>query len=180
MLEDKLLVFRLKRGNPDALCSIYEKYRKDLLRLAAALLNTTGEAEDIVHDVFIDFVRSADTFKLTGSLKGYLVTCVANKARNLNRANQKKRTQSLSSLMEFESGLREPSQWIIATEQFGVLNNALAKLPYEQREVIVLRLQADMKFTQIAAFQQASIKTVQSRYRYGLDKLRSLLNGEVK
>ena len=180
MLEDKLLVFRLRRGNSGALCTIYEKYRADLLRVAAALLNTTSEAEDVVHDVFINFVRNAGTFNLTGSLKGYLATCVANKARNINRANQRKRTESLNSHLEIESGLKNPSQWIIETEQFGILNNALTHLPYEQREVIALRLQTDMKFEQIAAFQQASIKTVQSRYRYGLDKLRSRLNGEVK
>jgi len=180
MLEDKLLVFRVRRGNSDALCCIYEKYRADLLRLAAALLNSTSEAEDVVHDVFVNFVRTARTFKLTGSLKSYLATCVANKARNINLADQRKRTEPLSSLTEFESGQAEPSQWIIATEQFGILNNALAQLPHEQREVIVLKLQAEMKFIQIAVFQQASIKTVQSRYRYGLNKLRSLLNGKVE
>ena len=180
MIEDKLLIFRLKRGNSDALCSIYEKYRDDLLRLAAALLNNTGDAEDVVHDVFINFVRTAKNFRLTGSLKGYLSTCVANRARNVNVSKQRRKTQSLNALADFESGLRQPHQWIIATEQFGILNNALTQLPYEQREAIVLRLQAEMKFTQKAAFQQTSIKTVQSRYRYRLDKLRTLLNGKVK
>ncbi len=97
MLEDKLLVFRLKRGNSDALCCIYEKYRAYLLRLAAALLNSTSEAEDIVHDVFINFVRTVDTFKLTGSLKSYLATCVANEARNINLAEQRKRVKTRAS-----------------------------------------------------------------------------------
>ena len=56
MLEDKLLVWKLKRGSRQALRCIYEKYRDDLLRLSAALLNETSVAEDIVHDVFIAFV----------------------------------------------------------------------------------------------------------------------------
>lgn len=180
MLEDKLLIFRLKRGNSDALSGIYEKYRDDLLRLSAALLNNTSQAEDVVHDVFINFVRSVKSFKLTGSLKSYLSTCVANRARNINLSGQRKKTKSLDVLADFESGLRQPDQWIIATEQFGILSNALAQLPCDQREAVVLRLQADMKFTQIAVFQQTTIKTAQSRYRYGLDKLRTLLNGEVK
>ncbi len=54
MLEEKLLIWKFKRGNPDAVCRIYERYRDDLLRLAAALLNENHEAEDVVHDVFIN------------------------------------------------------------------------------------------------------------------------------
>ena len=75
MLEDKLLVWKFKRGDKDSFCRIYEKYRDDLLRLALSLLNETGAAEDIVHDVFVSFIHNADNFRLTGSLKGYLSTC---------------------------------------------------------------------------------------------------------
>jgi DNA-directed RNA polymerase specialized sigma24 family protein len=53
-------------------------------------------------------------------------------------------------------------------------------LPYEQREVVGLHIHGRMTFKQIAAAQQVSIKTVQSRYRYALDKLRALLDGEVQ
>jgi len=56
----------------------------------------------------------------------------------------------------------------------------MAQLPYAQREVVVLHVQGGMKFRAIAKSQNASINTVQSRYRYGLDKLRSLLNGEIE
>ena len=65
-------------------------------------------------------------------------------------------------------------------EEMEMLNNALAQIPYEQREVLTLYMQGDMTFKQIAKIQNASINTVQGRYRYGLEKLRSLLNGEMK
>ncbi|MHC4331906.1 MAG: sigma factor-like helix-turn-helix DNA-binding protein [Planctomycetota bacterium] len=68
----------------------------------------------------------------------------------------------------------------ICSEELIKLSYALAELPYEQREVIVLRLHGDLRFRQIAKMQRVSTKTVQSRYRYGLDKLRSTLNGEVR
>ena len=51
---------------------------------------------------------------------------------------------------------------------------------YEQKEVVVLHIQAKMRFREIAKLQSTSIKTVQSRYRYGITKLRSMLDGEVK
>ena len=77
--------------------------------------------------------------------------------------------------------LGEAIDKIIAETGVGVSigPRALEQLPYEQREVVTLRMEADMTFRQIAALQQASINTVQGRYRYGLAKLRSLLNGEV-
>jgi len=61
-----------------------------------------------------------------------------------------------------------------------MLSQALAQIPFEQREVLSLYMQSGMTFKQIAKIQNASINTVQGRYRYGLDKLRSLLNGEMK
>jgi RNA polymerase sigma-70 factor (ECF subfamily) len=70
-------------------------------------------------------------------------------------------------------------QRLVQNEELARLSNALAQLPYDQREVITLRLHGGMKFRQIARQQAVSIKTAQSRYRYGLDKLRSLMQTEV-
>ena len=64
-------------------------------------------------------------------------------------------------------------------EAFEQFRNVMIQLPYEQREVITLRIQGDMKFSTIAGLQETSVKTVISRYRYGISKLRTLLNGEV-
>jgi RNA polymerase sigma-70 factor (ECF subfamily) len=180
VLEDKLLVWKFNRGSRDALCRIYEKYRDDVLRLGTALLNDTSVAEDIVHDVFTCFVRSAGQFQLTGSLKGYLATCVANRARNINRARQRQQTTGLDDAGVIASDWKRPDQWIICSEEFGQLSNALAQLPYEQREAVILHVQSGMKLREIAKVQDVSIKTVQSRCRYALEKLRSLLDSEVE
>ena len=180
MLEDKLLVWKLKRGNRDALRAIYEKYRDDLLRIAAGLLRETSLAEDVVHDVFIAFVNASSNFTLTGSLRGYLTTCVANKARNINRTTFRQRTDNLDEMQPAASEMRRPEEWLICDEQFQQIRNAMAQIPYEQREAVVLHIQGAMKFKEIAELQGIPIKTVMSRYRYGLDKLRSILNSEVK
>ncbi|MCX5634449.1 MAG: sigma-70 family RNA polymerase sigma factor [Planctomycetota bacterium] len=179
MLQDKLLIWKLRRGSTSALCLIYEKYRDDLLRVAAGLLKERSEAEDVVHDVFIAFVDVSGSFTLTGSIRGYLTTCVANKARNMNRTKFRQRTVSLDEAEPTVSNLKRPDQWIICDEEFQQLCNAMAQLPYEQREAVVLHLQGAMKFKEIAEIQETSVKTALSRYRYGLDKLRSILDGEV-
>ncbi|MHC4540541.1 MAG: RNA polymerase sigma factor [Planctomycetota bacterium] len=58
MVEEKLLIWRFRRGSREALQHIYEKYRNDLLKLAVVLLNDADTAEDVVHDVFINFAQS--------------------------------------------------------------------------------------------------------------------------
>lgn len=179
MLEDRILVLRLRRGSAEALCRIYEKYRDDLLRLAVSLSNDTTVAEDIVHDVFASFVQQARQFRLTGSLKGYLATCVANRARNVSRARATHQAAPLDEAAGVISDSWRPDQWVVCSEELRQIASALALLPYEQREAITLHLQGGMKFREIAQFQQVPLKTALSRYRCGLRKLRSSLNGEV-
>jgi len=180
MLEDKLLIFKFNRGNRDCLRIIYEKYKDDLVTLAAALLTNVGAAEDVVHDVFVSFIESAETFRLTGSLKGYLAACVANRARNKNKAERKRTGSSLDDTDRAASDSSGPESSAIFGEKLRRLSSALGQLPYEQREVLILRTYGGMKFRTIAKQQNVSVSTVQGRYRYALDKLRSMLNGEVE
>ena len=180
MLEDKLLVWRFNRGSRKALCRIYENYKDGLLSLAATILNDESSAEDVVHDVFVSFTNSAGTFRLSGSLRGYLATCVANRARNIIRTRRRQRTLGLDEAESIKSNSNGPDKSLIFNEQAQRLNDCLGQLPYEQQEVIILHLQYDIRFGEIARSQNISINTVQSRYRYGLDKLRSMLNGEME
>ncbi len=180
MLEDKVLIWKFKCGSGDALQRIYERYKKDLLRLATILLNDVSDAEDMVHDVFVAFAQSAETLKLSGNLKRYLLTCVANRARNKNRANQHRKTVGLDEAEPVVSDAMRPDQWLICSEELSKWSDTMARLPYEQREVVILHLRAGMKFGEIARLQDISINTVKGRYRYGLNKLRSILNGEVE
>jgi len=180
MLEDKLLIWKFNRGNPDVLRGIYEKYKDDLVTLAAALLIDVSSAEDVVHDVFVSFIKSARKFRLTGSLKGYLATCVANNARNKNKARQTRQSIALDGANPAGADSNSPEFSAIFGEELRQLSRALGQLPYEQREVLILHTYSGMKFKAIAGQQSVSINTVQGRYRYALDKLRSILNGEVK
>ena len=178
-MEDKLLVLRCKRGSREALTRIYGKYKADLLKLAMALLNDRSAAEDIVHDVFVSFVERLDGFRLTGSLKGFLLTCVANHARNTNKAQGRRARGQDSPAARQVRQDRDPGELLECNEQLQRLSGALAELPFEQREIVLLHLQGAMTFGSIARARAISINTAKSRYRYGLEKLRSLLNSEA-
>lgn len=113
-----------------------------------------------------------------GSLSGYLATSVVNRARDYQR--RRRRHARLGPELHTGAEPADPGQAVILSEQARLLQEAVAQLPDEQREVVLLRLKADMKFRDIARLQQTSINTVLSRYRYGLERLRSLLDGEVE
>ena len=179
MIEDKILLWKMKHGSSDALSRIYEKYKSDLFSLANSLLQDLNAAEDVVHDVFVTFAKSADQFQLTGSLKGYLLTCVANLSRDRVRARRRSPIGMNKTYLAIPD-YKMPSQALISAEESCRLREAIAKVPYEQREVVILHLQGRRTFRQIAELQGIPIGTIQSRYRYGLEKLRSLLDGEVE
>jgi RNA polymerase sigma-70 factor (ECF subfamily) len=179
MLEDRKLVARVKRGDKVALRMIYEKYERDLFTLAAHLLADPAGAEDVLQDVIVAFVQSVHGLSLRGSLKAYLATAVANRARDHYRRESRRRISSLDAAEHLGASDDGPVRTVIRAEQMQEVEVALAALPYEQREVVMLRVHADMKFREIAEHQNVSVKTALSRYQYGLDKLRAMLDGEV-
>jgi len=179
MIEDRLLIWKCKQGNRAAFRRIYEKYEGDLRTMAANLLDDKTAAEDVVHDVFISLLRVADRFELRSSLAGYLKTSVANRARDYRR---KKRPQTVAAndAEQVTSNCSGPVHLVIQSELSQQLDSAMSRLPYEQREAIILYLHGRMKFKTIAELQKVSIKTAHTRYRAGLDGLKSMLNSELE
>ncbi|MFC1763983.1 RNA polymerase sigma factor [Planctomycetota bacterium] len=179
MFEDELLKLRFKRGSTDVLADIYDKYANYLLTLTMALLNDPALAEDVLHDVFVSFAKSVAHFRQRGSLKAYLAKSVLNRSRDHLR-KRRMMPEALDDLQLLDATVPAPDSRIIFAEQSVRLSVALAQLPAEQHEAVVLKVKAGLKFRQIAALQGVSINAVQARYRYGIDKLRSLLNDEVE
>jgi len=145
--------------------------------LAMALLNDKAAAEDIVHDVFVAFAEGVRSFRLTGSLRAYLMTCVANRARNHNKSKrpQDVKHTAQSSERHVTPG---PVELLVCNEQLRRLAEALDQLPYAQREILMLHMYGGLSLRAIARTNGHSANTVMSRYRYGINKLRGLLNGE--
>ena len=178
MLSEKILVWKVQRGCTESLRRIYETHKDDLLTLANALLNDRNAAEDVVHDVFVSFAASAGKVRLRKSLGGYLAMSVRNLVRDRFRS-QKRHNEKLCEIEVPKADFNTPEQAAAEKESELLLRKAIAQLPYEQREVVVLHIRGGLTFKAIAAMQDVSINTVQGRYRYGLDKLRTMLNGQV-
>jgi len=180
MVEDRLLIWQARRGSEWAFDRIYRKYLDIMLTVAMSLLGNASSAEDVVQDVFVGFAESLPGFELRGSLKAFLATCVANRSRNLMRqmSRQAKTVAKLEN--PGSTGTGGPLDLVLKQESLSRLQDALSTLPPEQREILVLKTQGRLSFRALARELNMSLGTVQSRYRYGLDRLRTLMNGEVK
>jgi RNA polymerase sigma-70 factor (ECF subfamily) len=81
--------------------------------------------------------------------------------------------------MPLESDFDPPDGRILSDERSRLVARALARLPDEQREVIALHLNGQLKLREIARLQNVPLTTVRGRYRHGIDRLRSILNGRL-
>jgi len=178
MIEDELLKLRFKAGRIDALQRIYEKYHDYLLTLAMAMSNDAAAAEDAMHDVFVALAQSGGKFRLHGSLRAYLATCVVNRVRDQVRA-ARRRGRILNEETPLEPDFEPSDGRILSDEQSRLVARALARLPEEQRETIALHLNGQLKLREIARLQNVPLSTVRGRYRHGIDRLRSILNGRL-
>jgi RNA polymerase sigma-70 factor, ECF subfamily len=183
MFDDRLLVRRLQQGDRDALRIVYEQYKHDLLTIAACITTNRTEAEDCLHDVFVSLAINRTHVRNDGNLKGYLITSIANRARDRLRA---KKRRPMTGELDNRQGLpcaakeTDPTATLVAEETDQQLYRAIAELPEEQRTVITLRLHGDLTFEEIGPMEGVSGNTIRSRYRYGLEMLRSLLGAGVE
>ena len=175
-MSERRLIQRLRRGDTDALREIYVAHKDQLLTLAFSLVHDMNTAEDILHDVFVSFAGAASDLKLRTSLRRYLTTSVLNRVRDRfrRRKTQVERTEANASSAPTSAA---PEEAAVLAEETQRLTAALVQLPVEQREVVTLRLNAGLRFQEIARWQETSVPTVQARYRYGIEKLRALLPG---
>jgi RNA polymerase sigma-70 factor (ECF subfamily) len=173
-LKDRRLVYRLSRADFEALRQIYNRYKNDMLTVAMALLADPDAAEDCVHDVFVHFAGAPADMRANRNLRGYLMRCVANRTKNLIK-RQKLQPDRQTEEQDYACEQDCPECRLIISEESMRIFEAMAKLPTEQREVVSLHIHGRMKFREIAEQLNVSINTVQSRYRYGIEKLKTLL-----
>jgi RNA polymerase sigma-70 factor (ECF subfamily) len=178
MNDDKVLIRRMRNGDTDALAEVFLKHKDRLLTHASCLLGDNATAEDCLQDVFLKLVRDVVALRVRRNLGSYLTSCVLNRARDALRKDGRELRVATDRVDEMGSTGADASALLEGLEEAERVHRALVLLPLEQREVVVLHLQAGETFRHIGALQSVSINTVQSRYRYGIQRLRELLTEE--
>jgi RNA polymerase sigma-70 factor (ECF subfamily) len=168
--EERALARRLADGDEAAFAALFDRFGGRLYGCAFALLGNRQEAEDAVQDVFASLVRSRRSLAGVENLPAYLFAALRRTAgRALAARNGRPRAWDVAAHGEpatQPSGLRDE------------LREALAALPREQREVVTLKIDGGLTFTEIAAVLEIGANTAASRYRYALEKLRAALSPE--
>jgi RNA polymerase sigma-70 factor (ECF subfamily) len=144
---------------------LYDAKAASLVLYGRALGLSHGAAEDVLQDTFLALLQLAEP---PAQPEHYLVRCFRNRALNHRRSLWRRARRELESWRWFEAAEGETARERQAMR-------CLARLPAEQREVIVLRLWHELTFASIGQLLGLSPNTVAGRYRYGLQKLRACL-----
>jgi len=157
---------------------LYDRYGEKLYHYLTVKLASAEDAEDILQEVFLRLARYSIRWKLIKNEEPYVFRVARNEAnRFLKRKHQNQinpeNAPALARVIHDSLVIDCPDR-----SDKESLSLALARLPEEQREVIVLKFFEELTLKEIAAVCGLSLNTVASRYRYGLSKLKSLLEAK--
>ena len=144
---------------------LYDQHGPALVAYARGFLPDAAAAEDVVHQVFLRLLSAELT--MPDAPVAYVYRAVRNAALNARRNGLRLvELDPQSSIFRHRGGNREAAL---------ALERALAELPEEQREVVVMRVWSGLTLEEIAAATTKPLNTAASRYRYALEKLREKL-----
>jgi len=174
IIKDQYLIWRVQRGDKEVLARIYRENTASMITVAMSLLGKSEDARDIVQDVFVKLIESLDTLVLRSSLKGFLMTCVANKARDRLRQSRRQLNPGLVQNDRRDQEDSNPLHQVIQDEQMNRLHEALMRLSVEQRESIMLKVHSGLSFRSLAKMLNVPRGILQRRYYTGLEILQRL------
>ena len=146
-----------------------------MYRYLTVKLGSPDDAEDVLQEVFYRLVKYSFRLRLVRDLRAFAFRIARNEANRFLQGKIHGGQAAQPAPCFAESLRRSYSGPDGLSEQAAAA--ALARIPDEQREVIILRIFEGLSFREIAAINGNSINTVASRYRYGIEKVRALMEG---
>ena len=170
-LPDNTLRAALARNDPAAVELMWDRYAGDLFAYLQVVLCSRHDAEDVLQTVFVRIVRKRHRLAKARRLDAYVYQIARNEAYSfIGRRKKDRKIKALD-----ESWLILPEGHEKNDDLAEELQAVLARLPQQQREVIVMKIYRQKTFLEISRLMGLSHNTVASRYRYGMEKLRTLL-----
>lgn len=182
---DEVLMLRYKEGDLEAFEILLERYQQPLFTFVFRFCNDYHQAEDLVQEVFLRLIKSAKTYEPKAKFSTYIYTFAHNICVDNFRRGKKRKTTSLSQPIDVEQELTledtvkderaNPEKDYRQKSLEIALQEAVAELPEEQREVFLLREQMNLPFEEIARVVGCLPSTAKSRMRYALQSIRTKL-----
>lgn len=173
---DRALISRVASRDAEALGALYDRHGRLLFGVLRALVPTNDAAEEVVQDAFHSVWRNASSYAPTrGSVRTWLLAIARNAAIDWLRTKGTRVSRERS--LENAVAMSDPSadQLIEHVALKARVRDALAALPPEQREVVVLAFYGGLTQTEIASRTGAPLGTVKSRARLAMGQLRRVL-----
>jgi RNA polymerase sigma-70 factor (ECF subfamily) len=176
---DNALVARARDGDQDAIRQLVAQYERRVIGLAWSLLGSRTDAEDVAQESFLRAFRSLRTFRGQSLFRTWLFQIVVNAARTYRRSRNTRLEDASGSAIDFDTRTSGGSleHAIVARDQ---LNNAMATLPAELREALVLRDVNGLDYREIAEMLGIPLGTVESRIFRGRAQLRQALQRDAE
>ena len=178
------LIRRFQEGQSGAFDALFDRHKDYVYRVAFFITRNSGDAEEVVQDVFIDVLRALPRYDTAGPARfeTWLYRVTVNRCRSRFR---RKRLPSADwddvgeQIERIANGHpnHQPEHSTIGREQKAALWRAVDALPEAHREVVVLRYQAGLSYEEIAQAMEINVGTVKSRLYNAHKKLGTLLEG---
>jgi len=168
-MPDSELVRQITRGNPAALGELYDRHAVVLLGILVRVLGAQQEAEDVLHEVFLEvWERASDYDETRGSVRAWLVMRARSRGLDRLRALGRRRVLTQDDL----AAALPPAP---AHAETISVRRALALLAPELKRLLELGYFEGMSSTEIAEHEQLAVGTVKSRVARALAELREAL-----
>jgi RNA polymerase sigma-70 factor (ECF subfamily) len=187
-LIDQELVRRYLGGDPQAFDQLYDRHHRSVFLLVRQYFHQRERAEEVFQEIFMKLLDRLDRFQSEGSFKAWLFTLSRNHCIDRLRYQARRPETPASALGDPEEGgdFLERSAHVQSVQEdrayenqlAGHLQEALEKLPEEQRETFLLKESGGLTFEEIAQTMGVSVNTAKSRMRYALAHLRRVLKGK--
>ena len=162
-----------------ALAQLYDRYRVILVGRLMRILNNREEAEDVLQELFMQvWRRAADFDENRGKPFTWLVTMARSRGIDRLRTLAARERAAVAGARDESEAVSDAATDAFRSEQRGLVTNALAQLPDEQKRPLMLAYFDGLTQSEIAAQLGAPLGTVKTRMRSGMIKLRELLAGK--
>jgi RNA polymerase sigma-70 factor (ECF subfamily) len=179
--DDGLLVERAKHGDPAAYEALMRRHNQRLYRVVRSVLRTGSEVEDTMQDTYLAALRNLDQFEGRAAFGTWLLKIGTNVA--LARMRQRMRVVALDDLPDLDGEMIEldtvaptPEQHASNYEMVGIVEQAIDRLPYDYRQVFVLRT-----IEALDTFETAEVLGLnEEAVRQRLHRARAMLQADIQ
>ena len=175
MSDDADLMARVQRGDEAALGALMERWELPVKGLVARLVFNAREAEELAQETFVRVWQQREKFRAGAEFRPWVFSIAVNLARNRLRWWRRRPEVALEEWLPAADGERPAANQLEIAERAVAVRDAIAALPVELREAIVLFEYEEMSQAEIAMAVGTTVKAVETRIYRAREKLRVAL-----